>query len=176
MCRAILTCANTWDDSSTFRSLGLLYSRCIARDRQVARLGQLCSRRRFLDADGLPFRVTHVPKLVGRYRYHDEQRDVQRARIARDWVAAVDHLMSTNTLTRRQRRFARMGNALARYRYAPPGAWASRTRSLYEALIANPTALFDARFPKRELFPGREPLWRWLSHVKRTLGFKPRTC
>jgi len=120
--------------------------------------------------------VVHVPKLVARYRYHAEQRDVQRARIARDWIAAVGDLMSAHALTARQRRFARMGNALARYRYAPPAAWASRTRSLYEALIANPPAIFDSRFPKRELLPGRDPLWRRLSHVKRTLGFKPRTC
>ena len=29
-------------------------------------------------------------------------------------------------------------------------------------------------FPKRELFPGREPIWKFLSRVKRRLGFAPR--
>lgn len=120
--------------------------------------------------------VLHVPRLVARYRYHDEQRDVQRARIARDWTTAVNDLISKGTLTPRQRRFARMGIELARYRYAPPGAWASRTRSLYAALVANPMAVTDRRFPRRELLPGREPVWRRLSQIKRALGFKPRTC
>ena len=120
--------------------------------------------------------VAHVPRLVARYRYHDEQRDVQRHRIARDWTIAVNDLISNGGLTRRQRRFARMGIELARHRYAPPEAWASRTRSLYAALIANPLAVTDKRFPKRELLPGRDPLWRRLSHIKRALGFKPRTC
>jgi len=120
--------------------------------------------------------VVHVPRLVARYRYHDEQRDVQRARIARDWIAAVEDLMATSTLTRKQQRFARMGLALARYRYAPAGAWAARTRHLYSALAANPAAVLDQRFPRRELLPGRDPLWRRLSLIKRALGFKPRTC
>jgi glycosyltransferase involved in cell wall biosynthesis len=122
------------------------------------------------------FGAVHVPRLVARYRYHDEQRDIQRARIARDWTAAVNDLVSNNSLTPRHRRFARMGTALARYRYAPPRAWAIRTRNLYAALIANPMAVTDRRFPRRELLPGRDPLWRRLSHIKRALGFKPRTC
>ena len=122
------------------------------------------------------FGVVHVPRLVARYRYHDEQRDAQRDRIARDWTAAVNDLLSNGTLTPRQRRFARMGIELARYRYAPSEAWATRTRSLYAALAANPTVVTDPRFPRRELLPGREPVWRRLSQIKRALGFKPRTC
>jgi hypothetical protein len=120
--------------------------------------------------------VQHVPKLVARYRYHDEQRDRERGRIARDWVQAVNDLLSNHTLTLRQRRFARMGNALALYRYSAPEAWPTRTRSLYQALMANPAVIMDRRFPRRELLPGREPIWRRLSHIKRALGFKPRTC
>jgi hypothetical protein len=120
--------------------------------------------------------VVHVPRLVARYRYHDEQRDVQRERITRDWTAAVKDLISSGTLTPRQQRFARMGIEVARYRYAPSDAWAIRTRSLYAALLANPMALADRRFPKRELLPGRDPVWRQLSMIKRALGFKPRTC
>jgi len=54
------------------------------------------------------FPVVHVSRVVARYRYHDEQRDRQRLHIERDWIAAVDDLMKSGLLTRRQRRFARM--------------------------------------------------------------------
>jgi glycosyltransferase involved in cell wall biosynthesis len=121
------------------------------------------------------FAAIHVPRLVARYRYHDEQRDTQRARIARDWVAATEDLIASGVLNARQKRYARMGNHLARHRYAAPEDWAGRTRALYAALIANPAALTDRHFPKRELLPGRDPLWRRLSRIKRAMGFKPRT-
>jgi len=120
------------------------------------------------------FPVAKMSRLVARYRYHDEQRDTQRQRIGRDWVQASVDLIASGQLTPRQRRHARMGNQLARYRYAAPGDWWQRTQAIYLALLANPTALFDARFPKRELLPGREPLWRLLSRLKRSLGFRPR--
>jgi glycosyltransferase involved in cell wall biosynthesis len=124
----------------------------------------------------LRFRVRKLARKVGRYRYHPAQRDTQRARIARDWEGAVRDLMATGRLDRRQRRFAAMGIHLARYRYAPEGHWRTRTRELYAALLANPGALADPRFPKRELLPGRDPIWSVLSRVKRRLGIKPRAA
>ncbi len=120
------------------------------------------------------FPVLHVARCVARYRYHDEQRDTQRARIARDWTQAVNDLIASNLLTPRQRRYARMGNQLVRHRYAAPQNWMERTRALYAAALANPPGLLDARFPKRELLPGRDPIWRQLSRLKRSLGFRPR--
>lgn len=120
------------------------------------------------------FSVKKLSHRVGRYRYHDAQRDVQRARIARDWSGAVNDLIGSGVLTPVQRRYARMGIHLARYRYAAPDAWQDRTLALYGALLANPAAVFDTRFPKRELLLGREPLWAWLSRVKRKLGFPAR--
>ncbi|MDZ4814535.1 MAG: glycosyltransferase family 2 protein [Pseudomonadota bacterium] len=121
------------------------------------------------------FDVQHVPRLVARYRYHDEQRDTQRARIARDWINAVDDLMVHGGLSSRQKRFARMGKALARHRYAATEDWLGRTRALYAAVLANPFGVTNPRFPKRELFPGRDPIWRQLSRIKRLLGFAPRS-
>lgn len=121
------------------------------------------------------FPVAKMSRVVARYRYHDEQRDTQRQRIARDWVQASSDLIAGGQLTPRQRRYARMGNHLARYRYATPTDWWLRTQALYLALWVNPPGLFDARFPKRELLPGREPLWRRLSWLKRKLGLRPRS-
>jgi glycosyltransferase involved in cell wall biosynthesis len=118
--------------------------------------------------------VAKIARPVARYRYHDQQRDAQRACIARDWITAVRDLVATGALTPRQRRFARMGNQLARYRYAPPGAWWERTWALYAALAANPSGIFDARFPRRDLLPGRDPVFRSLSHIKRAMGIPPR--
>lgn len=122
------------------------------------------------------FPVIKLARRVARYRYHDEQRDMQRARIAGDWATAVNDLIAAGVLTPVERRHARMGICLANYRYAAKDAWLYRTRMLYAALLANPSAIADGRFPKRELLPGRDPLWAWMSRVKRKLGFKPRVA
>lgn len=118
--------------------------------------------------------VIKLPIVVGRYRYHAEQRDTQRARIARDWEGAVRDLLAAEQLDPRSRRFALMGIHLAAHRYLPPQAWWPRTRALYRALIANPAGALDPRFPKGDLLPGRAPLWSYLSRIKRGLGLKPR--
>jgi len=118
--------------------------------------------------------VIKLDRFVARYRYHAEQRDMQRARIARDWEGAVRDLLAQGQLTARQRRFALMGVHLARHRYLSEDAWWARTRELYRAAWANPSAVPDRRFPKRELLPGRAPLWGFLSRMKRGLGLKPR--
>ncbi len=122
------------------------------------------------------FPVRKIAQRVAQYRYHSEQRDTQRARIARDWAGAANDLIATGLLEKRLCRYARMGIHLAQYRYAAPAEWQVRTRALYAALLANPAGLFDVRFPKRELLPGRTPLWAFLSRMKRKLGFKPRVA
>jgi hypothetical protein len=119
--------------------------------------------------------VKKIDRLMARYRYHDEQRDTQRARIARDWEGAVRDLIASGVLDSRQRRFALMGIHLARHRYLDEKQWWPRTRALYAAACANPAAVLDARFPKRELLPGRAPLWAFLSRIKRRLGLRPRS-
>jgi len=121
------------------------------------------------------FPVGRLDRFVARYRYHPEQRDTQRSAIARDWAGAVGDLLATGGLSARERRFARMGIHLANYRYAPEGAWVLRTRELYAALLANPVGVLDGRFPRRELLPGRTPIWARLSRMKRAVGFRPRT-
>ena len=119
--------------------------------------------------------VRRLDRLMGKYRYHPEQRDKQRQRIALDWERAVRDLMARDELGARTRRHARMGIYLARYRYASDGDWQARTRAVYCALLANPAGVFDPRFPRRDLFPGRDPVWRLLSRIKRKLGCRPRT-
>jgi len=121
------------------------------------------------------FPVLKLKRFVAAYRYHPEQRDTQKARIAMDWEGAIVDLIANGNLNFRQRRYARMGVHLARYRYAQESDWMLRTRELYRALLANPLAVFDSRFPKRELLPGRTPIWSLLSRIKRGMGFKPRT-
>lgn len=120
------------------------------------------------------FPVCKINRIVAGYRYHPEQRDTQRDRIARDWEGAVKELLNAGRLNARQRRYARMGIHLAKYRYAPELAWVYRTRELYAALLVNPPAIFDRRFPKRDLLPGRRPIWAALSRVKRVFGLRPR--
>jgi hypothetical protein len=95
-------------------------------------------------------------------------------RIEQDWMRTIADLLQSGALTRRQRRFARMGRGLARYRYAREGDWMGRTRALYSAIWHNPAAVAHPSFPRRELLPGRDPVWKVLSGIKRAMGIAPR--
>ena len=119
-------------------------------------------------------KVRKLDGLMGRYRYHEEQRDTQKSRICRDWERAIKDLLAKDALDSRVRPWARMGIHLARYKYFAQSGWRERTWHLYRAALCNPRALTHPAFPKRELLPGREPIWNLLSRVKRRLGFAPR--
>jgi glycosyltransferase involved in cell wall biosynthesis len=121
------------------------------------------------------FAVVKLSRRVARYRYHDQQRDKNHTRIARDSLKAAQDLIDSGILSAKQTRYARMGLHLIRHRYAGPQDWPVRTKALYSALLINPRMLVHPRFPKRDLIPAREPLWAWMSRIKRRLGFKPRT-
>jgi len=121
-------------------------------------------------------KVKKLDRVIARYRYHSEQRDIQRPKIARDWEQAVRDLLASTQLDQETRRFALMGIHLARYHYTPESDWVRRSQHLYRAAAANPRALVDRDFPKRDLLVGREPIWRILSRTKRGLGFSPRTA
>lgn len=123
----------------------------------------------------LRFPVQKLDRLVGCYRYHDEQRDKQRRRIAADWERMIRELMSEGLIDRSLGRWARMGVHLAHHRYLDETQWWTRTKALYSAALANPCVLQDQRFPKRELLPAREPVWKALSRLKRTFGITPRS-
>ena len=120
-------------------------------------------------------KVVRLDRVMGRYRYHPDQRDAQKAKIARDWKRAITDLLGANNFDRSTRSFARMGIYLAKYRYTPESQWLRRSWYLYLAALANPAGVLDARFPKRELIIGREPIWKTLSRMKRRMGFRPRT-
>jgi glycosyltransferase involved in cell wall biosynthesis len=122
----------------------------------------------------IAFPVVKMRSFVAAYRYHPDQRDTQKARIARDWEAAIADLLLTVPLSARHRRYARMGVRLAKHRYASNDAHWVRTRELWMAALANPPGLLDPRFPRRELIPLRQPIWSLLSRVKRAVGFSPR--
>ena len=111
---------------------------------------------------------------MARYRYHPVQRDRQRAAICRDWERMVRDLIANEQLDSRTCRYARSGIFLARHRYADPEHWWARTKALYGAILVNPAVMIHPGFPKWELFPGREPIWKQMSRAKRALGFKPR--
>jgi glycosyltransferase involved in cell wall biosynthesis len=122
----------------------------------------------------LHFPVRKLNRATGRYRYHSLQRDRQRAAISRDWERMASDLIANQPLDGRMRRYARSGIYLARHRYADPQQWWTRTKALYGALIVNPAAVLHPDFPKKELLPGREPIWKQLSRAKRALGLRPR--
>lgn len=118
--------------------------------------------------------VLKVDRVMARYRYHSGQRDKHPHRILRDWEQMIVDLKRDFSMPKSCARFARMGVHLARYRYTPETDWVSRTRHLYRAALANPSAILHPQFPRRELLPGRTPLWAALSRIKRGLGLRPR--
>jgi glycosyltransferase involved in cell wall biosynthesis len=122
----------------------------------------------------LRFPVRKLNRVMARYRYHPLQRDRQRASISRDWESMVRDLIANEPLDGRTRRYARSGIFLARHRYADPEQWWTRTKALYRALLVNPAVVTHPGFPKKELLPGREPIWKQLSRAKHALGLKPR--
>ena len=122
----------------------------------------------------LRFPVRKLNRVVARYRYHPLQRDRQQAFICRDWEKMVRDLIANAPLDIRTLRYARSGIFLARHRYADSREWWTRTKALYGALWVNPEAVTHPSFPKKDLLPGRERIWKQLSLAKRALGLKPR--
>jgi glycosyltransferase involved in cell wall biosynthesis len=122
----------------------------------------------------LRFPVGKLNRVMARGRMHALQRDQQRASISRDWERMVRDLIANEPLDGTTCRWARSGIFLSRYRYAEPSQWWTRTKALYGALLVNPAAVTHRAFPKKELLPGREPIWKQLSRAKRALGLKPK--
>jgi glycosyltransferase involved in cell wall biosynthesis len=118
--------------------------------------------------------VRKLDALLARYRYHDEQRDRVGGRIARDWEAAIRGWIEREQPSRALRRRAALGIHLTRAHYMSDAQWPRRTIELFRAALLSPNVVAHADFPRRELIPGRTPIWRFLSRVKRALGFKPR--
>lgn len=114
--------------------------------------------------------VRKIDRVLARYRYHDAQRDKERLRVPRDWAIAIEPW--TRDPDRRVRRLARGGIWMVRHHYTAPHHWVRRTWYAYRMLLANP-ALWR-QMDRRDLVPGREPIWRMLSRAKQALGFRPR--
>lgn len=109
-----------------------------------------------------------IDRVLARYRYHEAQRDKAGARIMRDWETGV----APYARDPRFRHHARSGVWLVRHHYTPERQWVRRTWYAYRMLLANPALL--PRMDRRDLLPGRYPIWKFLSRVKRALGFRPR--
>jgi glycosyltransferase involved in cell wall biosynthesis len=119
------------------------------------------------------FPVTKLDRVLARYRHHEEQRDKASERVQRDWHAAIEPL--TRSSDRRLRRHARSSDDMTLLRYTPEARWVRRTIAAYHALMVNPAVIRNPDFrATRDLFPGRYPIWRLLSRIKRSLGFAPR--
>lgn len=119
-------------------------------------------------------KVRKLDALLAQYRYHEEQRDRVGGKIARDWEAAIRGWIERERPPRAMRRRALLGIHLTRAHYMSDAQWPRRTLELYRAFFTSPRVIARNDFPRRELIPGRTPLWRVLSRIKRALGFKPR--
>jgi glycosyltransferase involved in cell wall biosynthesis len=122
----------------------------------------------------LQFPAEKVDRVLARYRYQGEQRDKAAEQIQRDWAAAIAPLMQSSD--RRLRRYARSSIDLTFIRYTPDARWVGRTIAAYHAFLINPAVIKSSDFRAiRDLIPGRYPIWRLLSRIKRWLGYQPRS-
>lgn len=119
--------------------------------------------------------VQKLDRRLARYRYHEAQRDSAGARIWRDWERVVLDWLAANEAGPALRRKALAGIHLTRAHYLGDRRWARRTLELYRALLRDPSVFRDPNFLRRELLPGRQPVLRVLSRLKRALGFAPRS-
>ncbi len=114
------------------------------------------------------FPVRKVDIVVSRYRRHEEQRDASGAKIIRDWTKAVEPYL--NDKDPAIRRHARVGVMNVRYHYTPEHQWIPRTFALYRSALIDPAVLRNPDIRSRkDWFPGRYPIWRALSRIKRFL-------
>ncbi len=118
--------------------------------------------------------VRKIDRLLSRYRHHEEQRDRAGLRVAHDWELAVRSWLERERPTADVRRLAEIGIHLTRARYLSDEQWPRRTFELYRAAVLAPSIVLGRDFPRRELIPGRTPIWKALSRIKRMLGFRPR--
>jgi len=118
--------------------------------------------------------VRKLDALLAQYRYHEEQRDRVGEKIARDWEAAIRDWIERERPSASMRRRAMLGIHLARAHYMTDAQWPRRTLELYRAALLSPSVVARGDFPRRELIPGRTPIWKFLSRLKRVLGLKPR--
>ncbi len=121
------------------------------------------------------FGVRKLDASLGQYRYHDDQRDRIGARISRDWEVAVREWIARESPSRSMRCNAELGIHLTHAHYLSDAHWLRRSLELYRAALISPSVIARDDFPRRELIPGRTPIWRFLSRMKRAMGFKPRT-
>jgi len=119
-------------------------------------------------------RVAKIDRVLARYRFHEAQRDKASAKISRDWEKVVRDWLAVNEVSRDVRRKALAGVHLTRAHYLSDAQWAPRTAELYRALLLDPTLVKHEHFPLRELLPGRQPIWKILSRIKRALGLSSR--
>ncbi len=106
-----------------------------------------------------------------RYWYHADQRDTQRAKIARDWEGAVRDVLASSMLTGRGQRYASYGNSPGALSLCPDhgGLRTVRsTRRCWPTRGAGPSPLPEG------LVSGCDPIWRALSRVERTLRIPAR--
>ena len=112
--------------------------------------------------------VKKVDAVISRYRHHEAQRETNGAKIIRDWTKAVEPFL--HDPDPQIRKHAGAGVLNVRYRYAPEHEWISRTSTLYRAVLADPGILRNPEIrARKEWLPGRYPIWRMLSRIKRML-------
>jgi glycosyltransferase involved in cell wall biosynthesis len=115
------------------------------------------------------FRVQKIDALLARYRYHETQRDKESERVQRDWLETASRWLSSPD--KRIRTAAQVGVFSLQLRYLPPERWLQRTSIAYRLVATRPALLLhrDFRRSNPDLVPGRYPVMRMLSRLKRRL-------
>jgi glycosyltransferase involved in cell wall biosynthesis len=98
--------------------------------------------------------VVQCPEVLGAYRTHPDQRDVNRDRIYNNYLRMLELSPDMASAPWHLRRAVRAGVALLKFRYGGPWSNAQLTRAAWMALLCRPSLFFSPKLPNHRLIPG----------------------
>jgi glycosyltransferase involved in cell wall biosynthesis len=111
--------------------------------------------------------VIKIDRVLSRYRYHPEQRDVEKKRIKNDWASMIAESKAVMDLPFSSRMAARSGVYRTKLSCTKENNWLRRSWYSYLAVLLYPPIYSE--LDKRDLKIGYRPVRSVLSRIKQKL-------
>lgn len=110
-------------------------------------------------------KVLKLGDILSSYRYHEDQRDKEGNKPARDWERMIRESKDIRSLSFNLRRAATAGIYRTKLRYISEDAWIRRHLYAYASLMSYPKAVLT--MDRRDFIPAYRPIRKLLSKLKR---------